>query len=482
MTRSSLVPLLALTALAGGCSFAPKYERPAMTLPATFREAPGWSTAAPADDVARGEWWRMFGDPVLDALEARVAVSNQNVAAYAAAYRQAQAAVRESRAGLFPGLDLNGGGTRTEGFDGSTTGLTTGGSGGGSGGAAALNRGTTYSLSVGATWQPDLWGKVGNAIRQADATAQASRGDLLNATLAAQGELASDYLQLRGLDAQAALLADTSAAYDRSLTITGNRFREGVASQADVYQAETQLRNARAQQADLARQRAIYEHAIAVLVGASPSGFAIAPTAWNRTVPQVPAVLPGDIVQRRPDVAAAERRVAAANAGIGVQKAAFFPAISLSGSASTNGNALGNLFAAPTSLWSLGASLAQTVFDGGARSARVREARAAYDQAAASYRQTVLTAFQQTEDGLAAARVLATVADERTAATTASVKAQAIAMNQYLAGQTDYTTVVTAQAAALSAGQAEVQAVTNRQVAAISLIQAIGGEWTPAAR
>jgi NodT family efflux transporter outer membrane factor (OMF) lipoprotein len=472
MNRVYPLPLLALTALAG-CSLAPEYQLPAMALPATFKEAPGWTSAAPADDVAKGEWWKLFGDRDLDALEAQVAISNQNVAAYAAAYRQAQAAVRESRAGLFPSLDLNGSASRSESFDGGTTGVVPGGSGG----TATLSRGTTSSLALGATWQPDLWGRVGNAARQAGAAAQASAGDLRNATLAAQGELASDYFQLRGIDAQAALLAETSAAYDRSLTITRNRFREGVVSQADVFQAETQLRNARAQQADLARQRAIYEHAIAVLVGANPSRFAIAPAAWNRIVPQVPAALPGAIVQRRPDVAAAERRVAAANAAIGVQRAAFFPTLSLSGSAQTSGGALGSLFSAPASLWSLGTSAAQTIFDGGARSARVREALAAYDQAAAAYRQTVLAAFQQTEDGLAAVQVLATVADERGAAATAAVQAQAIAMNQYLAGQTDYTAVVTAQTAALSARQAEVQAGTNRQVATISLIQAIGGSW-----
>lgn len=470
MTRRSLLPLVVLTALAGGCSLAPDYQRPTTTLPASFKEQPGWTVATPADDVAKGEWWKLFGDPELDALEARVAVSNQNLAASAAAFRQAQAAVRESRAGLFPSIDLNGGGTRTEGFDGSTTGVIPGG-------ASALNRGTIYSLSLGATWQPDLWGRMGNATQQAGATAEASRSDLLNATLAAQGELASDYVQLRGLDAQAALLVETSNAYDRSLAITRNRFREGVASQAEVYQAETQYRNARAQQADLDRQRAIFEHAIAVLVGANPSSFRIAPAPWNRNVPQVPAVVPGDIVQRRPDVAAAERRVAAANAGIGVEKAAFFPNLPLSGYASTSGSALASLFSAPASLWSVGASLAQTVFDGGARSARVKEARARLEQAVAIYRQTVLTAFQQTEDGLVAARVLAAVAEEQEAAATASVRARDIAMNQYLAGQTDYTTVVVAQTAALSARQAEVQAVTNRQVAAISLIQAIGGSW-----
>lgn len=475
MNRAPLFPLLVLPALAG-CSLAPDYQRPAMTLPASFKEAPGWTSAAPADDVAKGEWWKLFGDPELDALEAQVAISNQNVAAYAAAYRQAQAAVRESRAGLFPSLDLNGSASRSESFDGGTTGVVPGGSGG----TTALNRGTSYSLSLGATWQPDLWGRVSNATRQASAEAQASAGDLRNATLAAQGELASDYFQLRGIDAQAALLAETSAAHARSLTITQNRFREGVVSQADVFQAETQLRNARAQQADLSRQRAIYEHSIAVLVGTNPSSFAIAPAAWNRNVPQVPAVLPGAIVQRRPDVAAAERRVAAANAAIGVQKAAFFPTVSLSGSAQTGGSALGSLFSAPTTLWSLGTSAVEAIFDGGARSARVREARAAYDQAAAAYRQAVLSAFQQTEDGLAAARVLATVAEEHTAAAAAAVKAQTIAMNQYLAGQTDYTVVVTAQTAALSARQAEVQAVTNRQVAAISLIQAIGGDWRSA--
>lgn len=465
----AMVPLL-LPALLGACSMAPDYQRPITALPATFKEQPGWVTAAPTDGVAKGEWWLLFDDPVLDALERQVAVSNQSLAASAAAYRQATAAVRESRAGLFPSLSASGKAGRSESIDGASSGVGLGGSG-------LAQRGTTYSLALEATWQPDLWGQLGNAVSQGRANAEASKADLANATLAAQGELASSYLQLRGIDAQKALLDCTVTAYERALAITRNRLREGVVMRSDVLQAETQLRDAQAQAADLVRQRATYEHAIALLVGDNPSSFAIAPESWREGVPAVPATLPGALVQRRPDVAAAERRVAAANAAIGIQRAGFFPGISLTGSASTAGSSLDALFDAPTSLWSLGAGVAQTVFDFGATSARVEQARAAYDQAVASYRQTVLTAFQQTEDGLVGVRVLAEVAQDRAAAAKSASEAEAIAMRRYLEGETDYLAVVTAQATALGAAQARVQAVTNRQVAAVSLIQAIGGTW-----
>lgn len=462
-----LLPPLVL--LAGGCSLAPPYERPAMTLPAAFREAsPGWGSAAPADDATKGAWWTLFDDPKLDRLVERAIVSNQNRAAAAAAYRQAYEAVRQSRAGLFPSIDLNGSGSRTEAFDGTSSGLTR---------SASSVKGTSFSGSLGASWQPDIWGRISNTTRQAQAEAQASAADLANATLAMQGELASDYFQLRGLDEQKILLDQASSAYEKTLAITRNRYREGVAAQSDVLQAETQWRNARAQAADLGRQRALYEHAIAVLIGSNPSTFALAPAPWRETVPSVPAILPGRLLERRPDIAAAERRVAAANAAIGIQKAAFFPTLSLSGSASTSGDAVSALFEAPTSLWSLGAGIALPLLDFGARSAKVKQARAAYDQAVASYRQTALSAFQQTEDGLVAARILADVARERTAAAEASAGAERIALQRYLAGQTDYTAVVTAQTAALSARQVRVQTVTNRQTTAIALIQAIGGAW-----
>jgi NodT family efflux transporter outer membrane factor (OMF) lipoprotein len=332
---------------------------------------------------------------------------------------------------------------------------------------------------VGATWEPDLWGRIGNSVKQAGALAQASKADLATATLSAQGELALDYVQLRGIEIQQAILAATIDAYQKAFTITTNRYNAGVVARSDVLQAETALRNARADAADLDRQRAAFEHAIAVLVGENPSTFSLPAASLNRAVPEVPALLPAALLERRPDVAAAERRVAAANAAIGIERAAFFPTIDLSGDAGFNARKLGSLFDAASSVWSLGLTGVLTLLDFGARSARVAEARAAYAQTVAIYRQTVLTAFQQTEDQLAAVRVLAVVAHERTAAAVAATRAEEIARNQYLAGQIGYSDVIVAQTAALSARRAEAQSVIDRQSAAISLIQAIGGSWRP---
>ena len=482
----ALATILLASACVSGCSMAPHYERLALAAPAAFKEAPGWRTAQPADDIAKGEWWRLFDDPILDALEARVAVTNQNVAAAAAAYAEARAATREAKAAAYPSISLSGSGTNSGSFGSQTPIVLGGGSSVGGSNLGSLTNDLLaaqdhrYSLSLGATWEPDLWGKIRSTVRQASATAQASQADLANATLSAQGELASDYLQLRAIEAQKKVLDDTVGAYAHALTVTRNRLIEGVAAEQDVLLAEAQLRDARAQDADLDRQRAIYEHAIAVLVGDNPSSFSIAPAAWNAAVPAIPSVLPSALLERRPDVASAERKVAAANANIGIQKAAFFPTISLSASLGGNGSDLGSLFTASGSLWSLGAQVAETVFDFGARTAKVKQARAAYDQTVAQYRQTALTAFQQTEDALAATRVLATVSEERSAGATASSGAAALAFNQYLAGQIDYTQVVTTQAAALSAQQARIAAIANQQAAAVSLIQAIGGTWLPA--
>ena len=508
---------LAAAALAlSGCNLAPAYRVPTTFMPAGFKEAPGWRTAAPADAVAKGQWWLLFNDPVLTGLEERVSVNNQNVAAAAAAYAQARAAVREARAQLFPTIDLSGGATRAGSFgNGSTTIIggtvtntgstsTTGTTGTGTTGTGTTGTGTTgtstgttgtgttsgttatvtrgsssqrYTLSLGASWEPDLWGQVLNSVRQQRGLAEASAGDLANATLSAQGELATDYVQLRGLEAQKRILDATVTAYARALTITNNRYTQGVAAKVDVLQAQTQLTTAQANAADLVRQRAIFEHAIAVLIGENPSSFVLAEQAWNRTVPDVPATLPSALLERRPDVAAAERRVAAANAVIGVERAAFFPTIGLSGSVGLNSSTLGSLFTAGSSLWSLGAQLAETVLDFGARSARVAAARAAWQQQVATYRQTVLTAFQQVEDELAASRVLAYVGDQRTIAAQTATQVEQLTQNQYLAGQIAYTDVITAQATALTARQTEAQAIVDRQVAALTLIQAIGGSW-----
>jgi len=474
MTRPSPLITLPLVLALAGCSLAPPYQRPGMATPAAFKEAPGWVAATPADAVAKGQWWLLFNDAVLNDLESKVSVNNQNVAAAAAAYEQARAAVREARASLFPTVDLSAGATRAGSFGkGQTTII------GGNTVTTGSNGSRRYSVTLGATWEPDLWGRIRNTVSQQKALAQASEADLANATLSAQGELAADYLQLRGIEHQKAILDATVTAYGKNLQITTNRYNQGVVAKVDVLQAQTQLDSARANAADLERQRATFEHAIAVLVGENPSTFTLAAAPWSPTVPDVPGILPSAMLERRPDVAAAERRVAAANANIGIQRSAFFPTVGLSGDIGTQASRLGSLFSAASSLWSLGVTAAETLLDFGARSARVAQARAAYDQAAAQYRQTVLTAFQQTEDELAAARILAYVAEQRSNAAASANRVEALTQNQYVAGQIGYSDVITAQTTALSARQTEAAAMVDRQMAAVSLIQAIGGSWTP---
>ncbi|WP_062785731.1 efflux transporter outer membrane subunit [Novosphingobium capsulatum] len=469
-----VIPGMALPLILAGCSMAPAYRPPAtVAIPPQFKEEPGWAVATPSDAVARGAWWDLFGDPVLDSLEQKVAVTNQNVASYRAAYQAARALVQVQRSALFPSLTASASGTRSQDFAGQNV---TGGTG-----VSTTTTGATvsrYSLSIGASWEPDLWGRLGNTVNQAKASAQASEGDLANATLSAQGELATNYVQLRGIDAQRVLLDRTVADYTRALAITTNKYKAGTVSHADVFEAQTTLSNAQATRADLDRQRAVLEHAIAVLVGENPSTFALPAVDWQPVVPEIPAQVPAALLQRRPDIAAAERRVAAANANVGIQKAAYFPQVTLSSSVGTNSSVIGQLFQAATSLWSLGLSGAMTLLDFGARHGAVVQARAQYDQTVATYRQTVLAAFQQVEDNLAGTRVLAQVAQRRAEATVSASQAETIANNQYRNGIVDYTSVITAQTAALSARQTEIQSVIDRQTAAIALAQAVGGRWS----
>ena len=455
--RISLIAALLMTS---ACSMAPAHHVPTGATPtAAFKGAPGWASAAPADDVAKGQWWHLFNDPVLNGLEAKVAVTNQNLASYRAAYAQAQALVQGDRAALFPTAGVSAGATR---------------SGAISGGPAT----NAFSADASASWAPDLWGKQANTTSQARAQAEASAATLANATLSAQGTLASDYLQLRGIDAQAAMLDDTITAYRRSLTITTNKFAAGTVSRADIETAQTTLSNAEANRRDLDRQRAALENAIAVLVGENPSSFTLAVAPWQPVVPEVPAIVPGDILQRRPDIANAERLVAAANANIGIQRAAFFPTVSLTAQAGSTASTVASLFSAATSLWSLGASAAETLIDFGARSAKVAQARAGYDGAVATYRQTVLAAFQEVETDLSALTAYRAEAVHYTTANAAAARAETITRNQYAAGTVDYTTVTTAQAAAYGARVNLIQNTVNRQNAAVAVIQAIGGEWT----
>ena len=422
-----------------------------------YKEAGDWVLATPLDAFERGPWWQLFNDPVLDSLAARVEVSNQNVAAAVAAYAQARALVAEQRAGLLPSVTLGGGASRAE------------------------NSGNTrnnYQASLGASWEPDVWGRLQSIANGAVAVAEASAADLATARLSAQGELAVNYLSLRQQDAQQALLASTLAGYTRALEIAQNRYSAGVATKTDVLQAQTQLANARADAAGLQRTRAQLEHAIAVLVGQAPGNFTLpAEAVWKPSVPDVPVGVPSTLLQRRPDIAAAERRVASANAQIGVAKAAYYPSLSLNASAGTAASRVADLFSAPAAVWSLGLSAAQVLFKGGALDARLNGATAAQAQAAARYRQVVLSAFQAVEDQLASVRVLQTQQALRTQASSAADQVEQQVLNRYRSGQVGYTEVITAQTTALNARRALVQVTADRQTTAVALIQALGGGW-----
>jgi NodT family efflux transporter outer membrane factor (OMF) lipoprotein len=454
--------LLALPALLAGCAVGPRYARPDTGFAAAFKEAPaadGWVPAQPGDALDRGDWWTRFGDPELDALAVRVQVSNQNIAAAVANYAQAQALVREQQAALLPTLSLEGSARRSGPVRG--------------GGASSRS----YAASVAADWSPDLWGRLGEAVNSAQANAQASAADLASARLSSIGALAANYLALREADAEIVLLDETITGYERALAITRNRYDAGIAAQTDVLQAQAQLLGAQAERVALRRSRATYEHAIAVLAGVTPSEFAIAPAAWRPVVPAVPTGLPSLLLQRRPDIAGAERAVARANAQIGIARAAYYPSIGLSASLGGNASRVGDLFSASSLLWALGVSVAQTVFDGGARDAATDAARAAHASSVANYRQTVLSAFQDVEDQLSATAALAEQEGLRREASQAADRTEQQMLNRYRAGQVGYSEVVNAQASALSARRTLAQVQLARQTAAVSLIQALGGGW-----
>ena len=473
--HSAGMALMSAAALAG-CAVGPNYVRPSAPISPTFKEAAGWSPAAPADTLDRGDWWTLFGDPTLNALAAKVQVSNQNIVAAEAAYREARAVVSQQRASLFPTVNLTGSGNRSGSGGGGGTlivnpdGSTSGGSGGG--GARS-----TYRASIGATWEPDVWGRIRRSIEGSKALAEASAADLSAARLSAQGELATDYFGLREIDAEIAMDQATVAAYQRALTIAQNRYNAAIAPKSDVLQAQTQLFNAQSDLAGAQQQRANFEHAIAVLIGEAPGNFTLPAAPWTETVPDVPPGLPSTLLQRRPDIAAAERRVQNANAQIGVQTAAYFPDLTLTGSYGFAASELGHLFSSANSLWSYGASIAETIFDAGARRARVNQAKAAHDQAVAQYRETVLEALQDVEDQLAATRILARQSDLRRQASAAADQAEQIVGNQYKAGTVDYAAVIAAQTTAYQARRAMAQAAAQRQTTAVALIQSLGGGW-----
>ncbi len=467
--RPSILALAAATML-GGCMVGPNYQRPTASVTESFKELEGWKSAAPADTLDRGDWWTLFNDPVLNDLEEKVAKNNQTLAAAEAAYRNAHAMVAENRAALFPTVDLTGSANDTGGGGSSTSGTAGTGTHGGS-----VQR---YQVSVGASWAPDLWGRVRRAVEGAKANAQALAADAANVRLSAQVELASDYLQLRADDEQIRLLTTTQDAYQRALTVAENRYKAGVAAKSEVLTAQTQLFNAQAQTQQTTQARQTLEHAIAVLTGAPPASLTITVAAFNPTVPDVPVAVPSVLLERRPDVAAAERRAKNANAQIGVQTAAYYPTITLTPSYGFSSTSLGSLFSASNAVWTLGGSATEILFDGGARKARVAEARATYDQNVAEYRQSVLAAFQQVEDELAAGKYLQAQAALRAAASKAADENEKIVLNQYRAGQASATDVVTAENTALAARVSLVQVQQSRLTATVSLIEALGGGWS----
>ncbi|HEY5290117.1 MAG TPA: efflux transporter outer membrane subunit [Caulobacteraceae bacterium] len=483
--------VLSSLVLVCGCMVGPNYHRPTTPTPVTYKESNGWLPAHPSDAADRRDWWTVFGDPTLNALEARVEVSNQTLAAAEAAYRQAHALVAQDQAALWPTVTANasvnvsgGGGSgnvTTTGTGGTGTGGT--GTGGTGTGGTTVNQSATraaYRVSIGATWAPDIWGAVRRQIHSAKASAQASAALVANARLSAQTELAADYISLRELDEEKRVLDGTVEARTRTLAITQNKYAAGNAARSDVLTARTQLEGAEASNTDLIQQRARMEHAIAVLAGEPPASLNLAPGPWTLKVPQIPTSVPSALLERRPDIANAERAAAAQSELIGVAVAAFYPNLTLTGDAGLAAPNLGQLFNASSFFWSLGAQAAETIFDAGARSAKVRQARAAYDQAVANYRQTVLVAFQNVEDNMAAQRVyLVEEAQLRAAATDAAANVT-ITHNEYEAGTVDFTTVATAQVTALQSEDAMVQMQANRLTTAVSLVEALGGGWTTA--
>jgi len=453
---------LAFAAVLTGCAVGPRYEVPTAASPAGWKEqqaAEGWLPAAPADALDRGDWWKLFGDATLDDLAARVQVSNQNIAAAVANYAQAQALVRGERAALFPTVSLDGSGRRSGNVGGSS------------------NASSTFSATLGVDWAPDVWGRLRQAVTSAEANAQASEADLASARLSAIGDLATNYFSLREADAEIVLLDQTIEGYQRAFDITSNRYKAGIAAQTDVLQAQTQLVSAQAERVGLQRTRATLEHAIAMLVGVAPADFSLPAAQWTPTVPGIPTGVPSTLLQRRPDIAAAERAVAAANAQIGIARSAYFPNFGLSASVGGNASRVKDLFNASNTLWALGLSVAQVVFDAGAIGASVDSAKAAHEASVARYRQAVLAAFQAVEDQLTAGAALAQQEGLRREASAAADKTEQQLLNRYRAAQVSYTEVVTAQAAALSARRTLVQLQVNRQAAAVALIQALGGGW-----
>lgn len=462
--------------LLSGCMVGPKYKTPPAPAAPKFKELPaeaykegnGWKVAEPNDALIRGKWWEIYGDPELNALEEQVGISNQNVLAAEARYRQAQDTIRAARSGLFPTVGSSPAVTNSQSSGTLYTGnqLT-----------SLVQRRTVFNLPLSFSYEADVWGRIRRTITQNVANAQASAADLENAKLSYQAAVAGNYFALRGLDTAEELYQRTVKLYEEYLQLTRDRQEAGIASESDVAQAETQLLSTRAQLVDIGVARAQYEHAIAVLVGKAPAEIALRKLGLPAKLPDVPVEVPSKLLERRPDIALAERQMAAANESIGIAKAAFYPSLGLSANGGFQTAHFTDWFTWPSKFWSIGPSAAQTLFDAGRRRAVVAQSEHVFDETVANYRQTVLTGFQQVEDNLAALRILSEEAGIQQQAVEAALRALDVVTAQYKAGTTDFLQVIISQSAAFSAQQGAVSISTRRMAASVSLVQALGGGW-----
>jgi len=462
------IMLILCTLLLTACAVGPDYVRPTSVkpMPTTYKELEGWKVAQPGDGIIPNRWWELYGDPILNSLVEQVAISNQTVASAEAQFRQARALVQAARAGYFPSISVGASVTRSY-----KPGNADAGNNGGS-------TDTNFQLPLDATWELDLWGRIRRGVEASQANVKASAADLAAVTLSIQAELAGDYFQLRVLDAQKQLFDATTTVYRKSLELNNKRYIIGVTAKLDVLQAETQLKNAEAQMIDLGVQRAQLEHAIALLIGKPPAAFSLPATSSATVIPLIPTTgLPSELLERRPDIASSERRMAAANAQIGIAKAAYFPTISLSAAAGFTASSLASWFAWPSRFWSIGPAMAATLFDGGLRSALSDQAWAAYDATVATYRETVLTAFQEVEDNLAALRILEEEAQVQAKTICAAQQVVNITTNQYQTGTVTYLNVIVAQSTALANERTALGLLGRRLAASVLLVKALGGGW-----
>ncbi len=472
--------LTGLILLAAGCSVGPDYKRPPVLSAAAYKEQSGWKPSEPADVLQRGPWWQIFNDDVLNRLEAQVNSSNQTVQSAVAAVDEARAMVREAQASFFPTISLSASRTKTgEGLG--ALGIETTGTTGALGETGAFSGSsfteTLNSVGASASWNIDIWGQTRRTVEGEKASALASAAALAAAELTAQAELATDYFELRAQDQLVTMLTDIVAADDKALKITEARYREGVAYKADMLSAQTELLTAQAQQVNAAIQRGTLEHAIAVLIGKQPAVFSLKPGSLANIIPTVPPGIPSTLLERRPDIAEAERQVASANAQIGVAISAFFPSLTLSASNQYESSTLSNLIQASNRIWSFGPSLAQTLFDAGLHRAEVAYARASHQASVANYRQTVLSDFQQVEDQLVSLRVLEKQAVLEDALVKAARESETLTLEQYKAGTEPYSSVITAQDTRLAAEETALTVQEDRFTSSVALIEAIGGGW-----